>query len=235
MLRKLYNECPECEGRCRVLFTRGPPVKRRRLEAPRTSRDIEHALSARYERWVAFRRQLSREDYYYFKPNLVGKLHLLHHTTGPIAAAELDQVLCRGRVMMNRIYAKQSTTSKNAIVQQHPALVASLAASQQALHRLEVEQSFYRMRAGETTRRAASYACMATQVRERALLGTDHSRRGLAAVRALPCRETASLPLEVIHSPADPSVVGGEDALESLLNGTDEKLTLDFSFGGAGV
>lgn len=236
LLRRIQADCPECGGQCRVCFTAPSPTKRRRTaSAPQTDAEIEKVLSDRYERWVTFRRGLPEPEYGVLKPSMMGKLHLLHQTAGQITEQQLTFVKRRGRVMMNRIYAKQSTSSKNAIVQEHPILKAKLEASQQAQFRLEVEQRYYREMVREGMQRAASYAWTAAQSQARVLIGLDHRHRALAALRAFPRRETPSLPLQVAHPAADPGVVGGEDFLGGLLDGADEELVLDFSFGGPGV
>lgn len=189
----------------------------------------------RYEKWVGFRKALPQRDYEALKPNFLGRLYVLHGTPGSITKPDLLHALNQGRIMMNRIYAKQSTTTKNAILQEYPKLMAKSEADKQLIHQLKVEQTYHRMMIGVATNRALSYAKTTAQMRAQILQGPNHKQLGLAALKALPRRETSSLPLEVVYPPPDPGVVSSKDLFSGFFDGTDEELTLDLSIAGSGV
>ena len=101
---------------------------------------------------LGFAKRFRNGDYEALKPNFLGRLYVLHGTPGSITKSDLSQVLNQGRIMMNRIYAKQSTTTKNAILQEYPKLVAKAEADKKLIHQLQVEQTYHRMMIGVATK-----------------------------------------------------------------------------------
>ena len=222
-LSRLAVECPVCPGgRCLAVGSTTPPPPELLPDRP---------FNEDMAQWFLYR---SAGDVKSMRPLMLCELHLMHRYPVPIPKAEVTKLQPVVRTLFNRLYAKQATIRTQERLRQLDELNNANKRMRRESVQARAEIAELNSKVGDTTWRAQALAMAASETRDMLLLGRDPGAVALAALRAVPHRESCCGPAECVHPAVDPLVLFSEGGLETL-DSADDQLSLDFVFGGAGV